>query len=178
VLCNIAGRAAADCEGLYEDLKTRLIARLAAFNEHQQQPSNDELPSQLLCLLRGIAARPIVTDEVLKIIWMRCLPQELSALLIMPLKIVSMEQLGDIADNLHKELAADHLLPPATAEKIVPDDGAMLKLAELEKRMRALELVNNRPSRPSCRRSRSSSKHRPFGCNRSAWQLLLPRQVW
>ncbi|XP_048006345.1 uncharacterized protein LOC125241771 [Leguminivora glycinivorella] len=162
-------------ENKFEKLKTELIKRLSASRERKvQQVLNleelgDRKPSQFLRHLQNLAG-PGLPEDFLRSIWVNRLPQRTQDIVASQLKS-SLEDLAELADRLHDVVAP----APQVAAASLPStssDPLMLQIAELSRRMQALDAKVGRMSRPRERSSshtrqrsaskRSSSSYRKF----------------
>ncbi|XP_063616163.1 uncharacterized protein LOC134789481 [Cydia splendana] len=144
----------------YGKLKSELIKRLSASRERKvQQVLNleelgDRKPSQFLRHLQNLAG-PGLPEDFLRSIWVNRLPKRTQDIVASQLKS-SLEDLAELADRLH-----DVVTPaPQVAAAALPSTSSeplMLQIAELSRRMQALDAKVGRLSRP---RGRSSSHTR------------------
>ncbi|XP_047989836.1 uncharacterized protein LOC125229100 [Leguminivora glycinivorella] len=147
-------------ENKFEKLKTELIKRLSASRERKvQQVLNleelgDRKPSQFLRHLQNLVG-PGLPEDFLRSIWVNRLPQRTQDIVASQLKS-SLEDLAELADRLHDVVAP----APQVAAASLPStssDTLMLQIAELSRRMQALDAKVGRMTRP---RERSSSHTR------------------
>lgn len=155
-------------QGKYEKLKTELIKRLSASREKRVrqvltgEELGDKKPSQFLRHLQHLAG-PGLPEDFLRSIWSSRLPQRTQDIIASQLKS-SLEDLAELADRLHDVVmsappqvaAAAAVLPAHTA----PADPLAFQIAELTRRLSAMDAKIDRMSRPKTRASTSHSRHR------------------
>lgn len=150
----------------YVKLKTELIKRLSASREKrvQQVLNHEELgdrkPSQFLRHLQNLAG-PGLPEDFLRSIWINRLPQRTQDIVASQIRS-SLEDLAELADRLH-DVVAPVAQVAAAASTSTSSDPLVLQIAELSRRMQALDAKVGRMSRPRERssgrtRQRSSSK--------------------
>ncbi|XP_073961813.1 uncharacterized protein [Choristoneura fumiferana] len=152
-------------QGKYEKLKTELIKRLSASREKRVrqvltgEELGDKKPSQFLRHLQNLAG-PGLPEDFLRSIWSSRLPQRTQDIIASQLRS-SLEDLAELADRLHDVVMS---VPPQLAAvspaHTAPADPLVFQIAELTRRMSAMDAKIDRMSRPKTRASTSRSRQR------------------
>lgn len=154
-------------QGKYDKLKSELIKRLSASREKRVrqvltgEELGDKKPSQFLRHLQNLAG-PGLPEDFLRSIWSSRLPQRIQDIIASQLRS-SLEDLAELADRLHDvvmtapQVAAVAPFPPAHT---TPMDPLSFQIAELTRRMSAMDSKIDRMSRSKTRASTSHSRQR------------------
>jgi len=158
--------------GKYEALKARILSEFQESEEKRlktllnQTELGSQRPSRLLRHMRDLAEGK-VSDELLKSLWMQCLPTNTQA--VLSTSENSLDKLATMADRIH-----DITAPSSSNLEVVSTTAGMSawenQLSEIIKKLDRIELKNRRTS--SRQRGRSNSKSRSRSTSAS------PKHCW
>lgn len=144
----------------YEHLKMELISRMSVSRENKlkrllgEEDIGDRKPSQLLRHLRSLAGTSVVGDDIIRELWMRRLPENVSAILVAQ-DDLPLERSASIADKIVEQAThAVHAVATSSNEIAQLSE----KVEQLTKIVEALSTDRSRPRARLNSRSRFSSR--------------------
>ncbi|CAH8551251.1 unnamed protein product [Dicrocoelium dendriticum] len=162
-------------ESPYDKLKAAILKRTTASDEARLQQLlsgvelGDRTPSQLLRHMRSLVGSSKLDDSILRQLWTKCLPANITAILSVLSDDITLEKLAEAADKTHEcffKSTLNHLTESTTASSSPSTtlDSINDRISRLELSMSAIrrERTTSRRSPRDPRRSTSRSRQRSY----------------